>query len=510
MGGVDHGPRRQPQRRSGRGVADRVGREVLDRLFQSIAIAAHVFAAGLDRRAQGDLGGLARALVPRGHAIEELRHRHLLEGQRAAAALEARKIQEVADDPLEARRLVADDGEVARARRFVERQLGHRQRLEVTAHRGHGCRQLVRDVGEQLAADAIGGQQRLGARGEVVGHRVERARHRGDLVAAAVGRSRGEIARPEAPRRGLQAAQTPARGPEDHERGEHRADDEDAAGHGDERRREAAEQEAEGRARRHDDDAHRLAVGNDRDRPVEAEAGSAAVGPFGIRPVVINTARVRPACVEPSRVRPPELRPPELRPPELRPSGFRSSQLWPSGLRSSGLRSSGIRPPEALRPGPQARVREAQQWLRDRADADVDHRAIGEHHEKRMRHVRELLVHVVRDVGRRIAFERGGEVVGHRLREGVRRLAGQRAARSRDDPGVEHRLHHEHCGEEHHEAERDAPVEAAVPLHQNWDPNQMLIPNPESTIASRACHTLFIPAPAHARHNPFDACSASL
>ena len=84
--------------------------------------------------------------------------------------------------------------EIARARGVVELELRHRERFEIAAHRRHRRRQLVRDVGQQLPPRAIRRGQRLGARREIVGHRVERRGHRRDFVAAAHGRAGREIA----------------------------------------------------------------------------------------------------------------------------------------------------------------------------------------------------------------------------------------------------------------------------------------------------------------------------
>ena len=96
----------------------------------------------------------ALALVPRAHAIEERRARDTRSRRmRAAAAFEPREIEQVADDALEPMRFLVDDArDSARASRLIERQLGHRQRFDVAAHRRERRHQLVRDVGEQLPA----------------------------------------------------------------------------------------------------------------------------------------------------------------------------------------------------------------------------------------------------------------------------------------------------------------------------------------------------------------------
>ena len=56
------------------------------------------------------------ALVPRVHALEQRMDRHLLVAHHAATAFKAREVEQVADDPLEAMRLLVDDVKVAVAR----------------------------------------------------------------------------------------------------------------------------------------------------------------------------------------------------------------------------------------------------------------------------------------------------------------------------------------------------------------------------------------------------------
>ena len=76
-----------------------------------------------------------------------------------------------------------------------------------------------------------------------------------------------------------------------------------------------------------------------------------------------------------------------------------------------------------LRPAAQPRVSETEQRLGDRPGAEVDHRAVGEHHEEGMSHLGVLVMYVAIQIDARIALERVGEVVGDGLREPVRRLA---------------------------------------------------------------------------------------
>ena len=191
--------RRQANADARRRVPDRVRREVLHRLFEPIAIAATVSASVDRRRRHRDAGGGARALRgARPRARRAARTGHLRSPQRAAAAFEPRQIQQIADQPLEPRRLVADDRrDSARAspRRVDSSGIG--QRLEIAAHRRHRRRQLVRDVGEQLPAHAVRRGQRLGARGEIVAPSAlnalappRRFRRRRDQARAPTGRRR--------------------------------------------------------------------------------------------------------------------------------------------------------------------------------------------------------------------------------------------------------------------------------------------------------------------------------
>jgi hypothetical protein len=60
----------------------------------------------------------------------------------------------VADDALEASRLLVDDPQVSLARCPVDRQLGHRERFKVAAHRRERRHQLVGDVRKQLTTGA--------------------------------------------------------------------------------------------------------------------------------------------------------------------------------------------------------------------------------------------------------------------------------------------------------------------------------------------------------------------
>ena len=97
----------------------------------------------------------------------------------------------------------------------VERDVGHVQRLDVSAHRRQRRLQLVRHVGQHLAPQPIRCAQRLLARRQIDGHPVESRRHIGDLVAAPFGGARRQVAGADAVRRVLEGLQPAPRRLED-------------------------------------------------------------------------------------------------------------------------------------------------------------------------------------------------------------------------------------------------------------------------------------------------------
>ena len=126
-----------------RRLAQRVGRQILQRLLQAHRIAGH------DLRARRDVGRqrhaflLGRSFVAGEHAAEDVLQRDVLRLERFAAALEPREIEQIADDALDALRLVTDDREVPLARLGIERLRVERQRLEIAAHGRQRRHQLV-------------------------------------------------------------------------------------------------------------------------------------------------------------------------------------------------------------------------------------------------------------------------------------------------------------------------------------------------------------------------------
>ena len=111
--------------------------------------------------------------MARHHAPEQILERNILRIERLTAAFEARQIQQVADDVLDALRLVANDRKIALAGFGIERLRVKRQRFEIAAHAGQRRHQLVRHVGEQQAPRAIGRLQLRRALLQIVRHLIE-------------------------------------------------------------------------------------------------------------------------------------------------------------------------------------------------------------------------------------------------------------------------------------------------------------------------------------------------
>ena len=149
----------------------------------------------------------------------------------------------------------------------------------------------MRDVGQELAAGAVRGLERLGAARQFVGHAVERSRDRRHLVAAPFGRARREIAAAEPFSRVLHRLQTPLRRPEDEKRDERHSHDEHAGRDDGHRRTKLARDTRDRRPRQHRDAANGIARHKDRHglpRPLWRELHRA--GGVGREPPIRSTA----------------------------------------------------------------------------------------------------------------------------------------------------------------------------------------------------------------------------
>ena len=167
---VRHGHGHTPLPRAGseldRGAARRisygVGSEILERLLQPIAIAAHTLRAWLHNRLDHDPRSFVLLLVPRRDACENFFDRHVRHRERAATALEPGRIQQVADDAVQALGFIVDDAEIPHACDLVDSKVRHGQGFKIAPHGGDWCRQLVGDVGKELPTRAIGRSQTIG------------------------------------------------------------------------------------------------------------------------------------------------------------------------------------------------------------------------------------------------------------------------------------------------------------------------------------------------------------
>ena len=110
--------------------------------------------ARLDRRRELGFDAVEQRLDGAGHVVERL-----------LAGVEPREAQQIAHEPLHAQRVAADDlEEPAHLGRFRAPFPGWsvasiEQRFDVAAHGRERRAQLVRDVGDEVAADAIGAAQ---------------------------------------------------------------------------------------------------------------------------------------------------------------------------------------------------------------------------------------------------------------------------------------------------------------------------------------------------------------
>ncbi len=128
--------------------------------------------AGRHVRFERDAGALDGARALSGHVTDELAERHRPEAQRRRGLLEDRELEQVGDEVRRALGLPAGVGErlpgVVRAP-FRGKPLGL---LEARGERRERRPQVVADVGDEVAAEAIGraeaAHRRLDARGHVV------------------------------------------------------------------------------------------------------------------------------------------------------------------------------------------------------------------------------------------------------------------------------------------------------------------------------------------------------
>ena len=213
---------------TGRRVAQRIGHQVIDHLFEPIGVADDLIRGCRDVGGKGHVPRMRLVFVPSNDVLEQPLHGERAHLERSDAVLVPREIEQVFHDAVEPQRFTGDGVEIARPRRRVAVDAGHLQRFEISAHRRQRRFQLVRDVREHLTAETVERAHRLIARRELGGHAVERPRDMRDLVAAMLGRSRRQIAGAEPIGRRLERTQPPSGGSEDEHRRDRRHDDQHA------------------------------------------------------------------------------------------------------------------------------------------------------------------------------------------------------------------------------------------------------------------------------------------
>ena len=160
------------------GEADRIVDDIVDRAFEAVAVAHHRRRA-LARAREGD--ARARPILPgargaaREHRFDHQSDVDRLEQGARELRVDAARVADVGDQPVEAADVLVGDGEQLRALRVGG---DAPQPLDRRAHRGDRILELVRHVGGEMLA-------RVDAFTKGLRHVAERACERADLVAAA-------------------------------------------------------------------------------------------------------------------------------------------------------------------------------------------------------------------------------------------------------------------------------------------------------------------------------------
>ena len=233
-------------------MAQGVGDQVAHRLFEPARIGEHLVGVRRHHGGERDAGGFGVALVAPHDVLEDpldCEHPRL---DRRRAVLVPGQVEQVGDDVLETFGFAARGFEIARPGRRVERDIGHRQRVEVAAHRGQRRAQLVRHVGEHLPSDPIGRVQRVGAGRQLGRHPVEGAGQDRDLVATAIVGEDVAVAGADAFSGAFERLQPAAHRQEDHRADQRRGGQQHQRAGQRQQPADLAERPARGRRRQHD------------------------------------------------------------------------------------------------------------------------------------------------------------------------------------------------------------------------------------------------------------------
>jgi len=413
-----------------RRVPQRVRRKILHRLFEPHRIAHHanVVFMGIDDDLDALL--LRRLGVALRDALEDLVDVDvvLLEGN--AAGLEPRQVEQILHEALDALALFLDH--LDRALPFLRRrdELRQGEGFGVAANRRERRHQLVRHVGEQLATGAIGLDELRLTRREIGGHAVERIGDRGHFIAADRRGAGGEITFAKSVRRVFERAQARLRRPEDDERRDRRAGDQQEKNAKRERHADGFGEALKSRQRRHPDDRDNgIVVLNRRHHRAAARRAEHAGHAAGRR----ATIRRRAAETAIARRR------------------TRTIALTIAGAARTSFASAAITA-SAERPG--------------ESHAAWHFRAFGRHRcaiRKNDRGRPMQLLHALRCIRAQIdlwiARERGFEFRRDELGEVAAHPLGHAAFGFAGDPDEQRNLQRERDGEEEDEAEADAPVQ---------------------------------------------------
>ena len=418
----------ETDRAAGRSVTKRVGRQVLQRLFETHRIAHHpnVIVMRFDRdRDALVLRGLGVALED---ALEDLVDGDVVQFERDAAGLESREVEQILDEAFDALALLLDhlDGALPFLRR--RRELRQRQRLGIAANRGERRHQLMRDIGEQLTPRPIGFEQLRLARRQIRGHAVEGIGDGGHFISAGRRGTRREVAFAKPVGRVLQGAQPRLRGPEDDERSDRGAGDEQQDHAKSQRRADRLDETADARERRHPDHGHdRVVVLNRRDH----------------RAATRRTEQPRPGAVR--------------RRPSSPLEGRRTATIAGS-LRTIGTAVRTSRTSRAASTPERPRKANASRHF---GPFRGDRGSVRKNDRRRTMQLLDATLRIGSQIELGIAGERGFELGSDELGEIAAHAFGHAAFGFTRNPDEQADLQDQRDREEQDEAEADAPIEAA-------------------------------------------------
>jgi len=420
--------RTEPNRPARRRVPQRVGGKILHGLFEAQRIAHHANVVFM--RIDDDLDALLlrRPGVTLRDTLEDLVDVDvvLLEGN--AAGLEPRQVEQILDEALDALAFFLDH--LDRALPFLRRrdELGQCERFGVAANRGERRHQLVRHIGKQLATGAIGFDELRLTRSEIGGHAIERIGDRGHFIAADRRGAGGEIAFTKPVRRVFEGAQARLRRPEDDERRDRRAGDQQEQHAKRERRADGFGEALKSRQRRHPDNGdHRVFMTNRRHHRATARRAEHARHGAGRR------ATIRGRAAETAIARPIALTITGATRTSLARAAITATTKWSR------------EPHPARHVGAFGRYRGA----------------VRKHDRRRPMQFLHALRRVRAQIEFRIALERSFELRRDELGEVAAHALGHAAFGLAGDPNEQRDLQRERDGEEQNETETDPPVEAA-------------------------------------------------